>query len=58
MARRPRRNHTQASKRKWLWPPSEAKRRWLSGSSVGFSYIDALHNAAHHTRHSKAFPCH
>lgn len=25
---------------------------------VGFSHIPALHNAAHDTRHSMAFPCH
>jgi cobalt transporter subunit CbtB len=25
---------------------------------VGFSHIDAFHNAAHDTRHSNAFPCH
>ena len=25
---------------------------------VGFSHISALHNAAHDTRHSTAFPCH
>jgi len=25
---------------------------------VGFSHISALHNAAHDTRHSAAFPCH
>ena len=25
---------------------------------VGFSPIMALHNAAHDTRHSMAFPCH
>lgn len=25
---------------------------------VGFSPIDVLHNAAHDTRHSMAFPCH
>ena len=25
---------------------------------VGFSPIAALHNAAHDTRHSMAFPCH
>ena len=25
---------------------------------VGFSPIEALHNAAHDTRHSLAFPCH
>lgn len=25
---------------------------------VGFSHIDAIHNAAHDTRHSNAFPCH
>jgi cobalt transporter subunit CbtB len=25
---------------------------------VGFSQIPALHNAAHDTRHSIAFPCH
>ena len=25
---------------------------------VGFSHIQALHNAAHDTRHSMAFPCH
>ena len=25
---------------------------------VGFSHIEALHNAAHDTRHSAAFPCH
>jgi cobalt transporter subunit CbtB len=25
---------------------------------VGFSPIDILHNAAHDTRHSVAFPCH
>jgi cobalt transporter subunit CbtB len=26
--------------------------------TVGFSHIEALHNAAHDTRHSNAFPCH
>jgi cobalt transporter subunit CbtB len=25
---------------------------------VGFSHIGVLHNAAHDTRHSNAFPCH
>lgn len=25
---------------------------------VGFSPIDAFHNAAHDTRHSNGFPCH
>jgi cobalt transporter subunit CbtB len=25
---------------------------------VGFSQIDAVHNAAHDTRHSNGFPCH
>ncbi len=25
---------------------------------VGFSPINAVHNAAHDTRHSNAFPCH
>jgi cobalt transporter subunit CbtB len=25
---------------------------------VGFSHIEALHNGAHDTRHSNAFPCH
>jgi cobalt transporter subunit CbtB len=25
---------------------------------VGFSHIDIVHNAAHNTRHSNAFPCH
>jgi cobalt transporter subunit CbtB len=25
---------------------------------AGFSPIEALHNAAHDTRHSAAFPCH
>jgi cobalt transporter subunit CbtB len=25
---------------------------------VGFSHIDVMHNAAHDTRHSMAFPCH
>ena len=25
---------------------------------VGFSHIDAVHNAAHDYRHSMAFPCH
>ena len=25
---------------------------------VGFSHIEVLHNAAHDTRHSNAFPCH
>jgi cobalt transporter subunit CbtB len=25
---------------------------------VGFSHIEALHNAAHDTRHSAGFPCH
>ena len=25
---------------------------------VGFSPISALHNAAHDTRHTAAFPCH
>jgi cobalt transporter subunit CbtB len=26
--------------------------------AVGFSQISVLHNAAHDTRHSNAFPCH
>lgn len=26
--------------------------------AVGFSHIDAVHNATHDTRHSLAFPCH
>jgi cobalt transporter subunit CbtB len=25
---------------------------------VGFSHVQAWHNAAHDTRHSMAFPCH
>ncbi|MFL5240009.1 MAG: CbtB-domain containing protein [Rhizomicrobium sp.] len=25
---------------------------------VGFSHVDAIHNAAHDTRHANAFPCH
>ena len=25
---------------------------------AGFSHIDAVHNAAHDTRHSAAVPCH
>jgi cobalt transporter subunit CbtB len=25
---------------------------------VGFSNIEAVHNAAHDTRHANAFPCH
>ena len=25
---------------------------------VGFSHIDAVHNATHDVRHSNAFPCH
>lgn len=25
---------------------------------AGFSHIPAVHNAAHDTRHSAAFPCH
>ena len=25
---------------------------------VGFSQIDAVHNATHDVRHSNAFPCH
>lgn len=25
---------------------------------IGFSHIDAVHNAAHDVRHSNAFPCH
>ena len=25
---------------------------------AGFSHVEALHNAAHDTRHSAAFPCH
>lgn len=25
---------------------------------AGFSHLEALHNAAHDTRHSAAFPCH
>jgi cobalt transporter subunit CbtB len=25
---------------------------------AGFSHIDPVHNAAHDTRHSSAFPCH
>lgn len=35
---------------------------FLLGSSlvlaVGFAPIDAVHNAAHDTRHTAAFPCH
>lgn len=27
-------------------------------AGVGFSQIEALHNAAHDTRHSAGFPCH
>lgn len=26
--------------------------------TVGFAHMDVLHNAAHDTRHSLAFPCH
>ena len=26
--------------------------------TAGFSHIEVLHNAAHDTRHSNAFPCH
>lgn len=25
---------------------------------IGFSHIEVVHNAAHDTRHSTAFPCH
>ncbi len=25
---------------------------------IGFSHISVVHNAAHDTRHSSAFPCH
>ena len=25
---------------------------------AGFSHIEAVHNAAHDTRHSNGFPCH
>jgi cobalt transporter subunit CbtB len=25
---------------------------------IGFSHIEVVHNAAHDTRHSSAFPCH
>ncbi len=25
---------------------------------AGFSHIDAVHNAAHDTRHANGFPCH
>jgi cobalt transporter subunit CbtB len=25
---------------------------------VGFSHLEAAHNAAHDVRHSNAFPCH
>ncbi len=25
---------------------------------VGFSHVETIHNAAHDTRHSNAFPCH
>lgn len=25
---------------------------------TGFSHMDAVHNAAHDTRHAMAFPCH
>ena len=25
---------------------------------VGFSHVDAFHNAAHDVRHSNGFPCH
>jgi len=25
---------------------------------IGFSHIGVVHNAAHDTRHSSAFPCH
>ena len=30
----------------------------LLGYFAGFSHIAAVHNAAHDTRHSSAFPCH
>lgn len=26
--------------------------------TIGFAHADAIHNAAHDTRHSLAFPCH
>ena len=26
--------------------------------AVGFSHVEAIHNAAHDTRHSHVFPCH
>lgn len=26
--------------------------------TAGFSHMEVLHNAAHDTRHSNAFPCH
>lgn len=26
--------------------------------TVGFSHVEAFHNAAHDTRHANAFPCH
>lgn len=25
---------------------------------IGFSHLEVMHNAAHDTRHSAAFPCH
>ena len=25
---------------------------------VGFSHVEAMHNATHDTRHANAFPCH
>jgi cobalt transporter subunit CbtB len=27
-------------------------------AGTGFAHIEAVHNAAHDTRHSLAFPCH
>ncbi|UPG72425.1 CbtB-domain containing protein [Roseomonas gilardii subsp. gilardii] len=46
-------------------PPRAALAALLSAAlgavllwGVGFAHADALHNAAHDTRHSNGFPCH
>ena len=42
-----------------VWPPVLAILLGLLIVGVaGFSHQDVIHNAAHDTRHSNAFPCH
>jgi cobalt transporter subunit CbtB len=49
---------TSAQQATWLPALLAASLGLLLLWGVGFSHIDAVHNAAHDMRHSNAFPCH